>query len=192
MVAPMPATAYCSLSRSPPGPCPGNYSSVQFICYFCSSCTCILYYVYLMLLAIGPNKVFLVPDSAVPRRRSAVLTVFRGTTAITDGTTTEPRRSWRCHCGLCRTSTAMAPRLRCDGGRRSAVLKNCRGATAINDGTTAEPRRSWRCYYGKRRNNLLWQTKQARTFDNVIGVHLKFEHGAQAWQQRCTVQRASN
>ena len=25
--------------------------------------TCILYYVYLMLLAIGPNKVFLIPDS---------------------------------------------------------------------------------------------------------------------------------
>ena len=28
----------------------------------------------------------------------------------------EPRRSWRCHCGLCRTRTAVAPRLRCDGG----------------------------------------------------------------------------
>ena len=54
--------------------------------------------------------------SAVPPRRSAVLTVFRGATAITDGTTAEPRRSWRCHCGLCRTSTAVAPRLRCDGG----------------------------------------------------------------------------
>ena len=51
-VAPMPATAYCSLSRSRPGPWPGHYSSVQFICYFCSSFTCILYYVYLMLLAI--------------------------------------------------------------------------------------------------------------------------------------------
>ena len=25
-------------------------------------------------------------------------------------------RSWRCHCRLCRTSTAVAPRLRCDGG----------------------------------------------------------------------------
>ena len=25
--------------------------------------TCILYYVYLMLLAIGPNKVFLIPES---------------------------------------------------------------------------------------------------------------------------------
>ena len=54
--------------------------------------------------------------SAVPPRRSAVLTVFRGATAINDGTTAEPRRSWRCHCGLCRTSTAVAPRLQCDGG----------------------------------------------------------------------------
>ena len=44
--------------------------------------------------------------SAVPPRRSASLTVFRGVTAITDGTTAEPRRSWRCQCGLCRTSTA--------------------------------------------------------------------------------------
>ena len=54
--------------------------------------------------------------TAVPPRRSAVLTVFRGATRINDGTTVEPRRSWRCHCGLCRTSTAVAPRLRCDGG----------------------------------------------------------------------------
>ena len=59
----MPATAYCSRSRSSPGPWSGHYSSVQFICYFCSSFTCILYYVYLMLLATGPNKVFLIPDS---------------------------------------------------------------------------------------------------------------------------------
>ena len=56
--------------------------------------------------------------SAVPPRRSAVLTVFRGASAITDGTTAEPRRSWLCHCGLCRTRTAVAPRLRCDGGIR--------------------------------------------------------------------------
>ena len=64
----MPATAYCSLSRSPPGPWPVHYSSVQFICYFCSSFTYILYYVYLMLLAIGPNKVVLIPgpDSVGP------------------------------------------------------------------------------------------------------------------------------
>ena len=55
--------------------------------------------------------------SAVPPRRSAALTVFRGATAINDGTTAEPRRSWRCHCGVCRTSTAVAPGLRCDGGR---------------------------------------------------------------------------
>ena len=35
--------------------------------------------------------------SAVPLRRSAVLTVSGGATAINDGTTVEPRRSWRCH-----------------------------------------------------------------------------------------------
>ena len=46
--------------------------------------------------------------SAVPPRRSAVLTVFGGATAINDGTTAEPRRSWRCHCGLYRTSIAVA------------------------------------------------------------------------------------
>ena len=102
------------------------------------------------------------------RRASAKirsLTVFRGATAITDGTTAGPRRSWRCHYGLCRTSTAVAPHLRCDGTstaearrymfkvaavppRRSAVLTVFRGATTINDGTTVEPRRSWRCHCG--------------------------------------------
>ena len=56
--------------------------------------------------------------SAVPPRRSAVLTVFGGATAINEGITAEPRRSWRCHCCLCCTSTAVAPRLRCDGGSR--------------------------------------------------------------------------
>ena len=54
--------------------------------------------------------------SAMPPRRSAVLIVFGGATAINDEITAEPRRSWRCHCGLCRTSTAVAPRLRSDGG----------------------------------------------------------------------------
>ena len=71
---------------------------------------------------------------AVPPRRSAVLTVFGGATAINDGTATEPRRSWRCHCGLCRTSTAVASRLRCDGGStaeaRRNMLKSFRHATA--------------------------------------------------------------
>ena len=75
--------------------------------------------------------------SAVPPQRSAMLTVFRGATAINDGTTAEPLRPWRCNYGLCRTSTAVAPRLRCDGGRRSAVMTILRDATAINDGTTA-------------------------------------------------------
>ena len=65
--------------------------------------------------------------SAVPLRRSAVLTVFGGATAINDGITAEPRRSWRCHCGLCRTSTAVAPRLRCDGG---STVESFRRATA--------------------------------------------------------------
>ena len=41
--------------------------------------------------------------SAVSPRRSAVLKVFGGATAINDGITAEPRRSWRCHCCLCRT-----------------------------------------------------------------------------------------
>ena len=66
-----------------------------------------------------------------------MLTVFRGATAINDGTTAEPLRPWRCNYGLCRTSTAVAPRLRCDGGRRSAVMTILRDAMAINDGTTA-------------------------------------------------------
>ena len=80
-------------------------------------------------LRIGPTpggtaevlNIKLFKVSAVPPRRSAVLTVFGGATAINDGTTAEPRqprRSWRCHCGLCRTSTAVAPGLRCDGGIR--------------------------------------------------------------------------
>ena len=117
-------------------------------------------------LRIGPTRggtvevLNMFKVSAVPSRRSAVLTVFGGATAINDGTTAEP---WRCHCGLCRTSTAVAQRLRCDGdstaearrnmlkvsavpSRRSAVLTVFRGATAINDGTTAELRRSWWCH----------------------------------------------
>ena len=75
--------------------------------------------------------------SAVPPRRPAMLTVFRGATAINDGTTAEPLRPWRCNYGLCRTSTTVVPRLWCDGGRRSAVMTILRDATAINDGTTA-------------------------------------------------------
>ena len=66
-------------------------------------------------LRIGPTRggtaeVFnMFKVSAVPPRRSAVLTVLRGATAINDGTTAEPGRSW----GI---STAVAQRLRCDGG----------------------------------------------------------------------------
>ena len=106
--------------------------------------------------------------SAVPPRRSAVLTVFRGATAINYGTTAEPRRS-------CRTSTAVAQCLRCDGtstaearrnmfkvaaDRRSAVLTVFRGATTINDGTTAEPRRSWRCHCGVCVHNVFDREKE--------------------------------
>ena len=86
--------------------------------------------------------------AAVPPRRFAMLTVFRGTTAINDGTSAEPRRSWRYHCGLCRTNTAVAPRPRCNGDIISTVLAICRGFTAINDETTEEPRRSWRWHCG--------------------------------------------
>ena len=43
-------------------------------------------------------------------------------TAINDGNTAEPRRSWRCHCGLYRTSTAVAPRLRCNAGINNVPL----------------------------------------------------------------------
>ena len=79
-------------------------------------------------LRIGPTRggtaevLNMFKVSAVPPRRSAVLTVFRGATAINHGTTAEPRRSRRCHCGLCmpykhRRSTAVAPRLRCGGTR---------------------------------------------------------------------------
>ena len=73
-------------------------------------------------LRIGPTRggtaevLNMFKVSAVPSRRSVVLTVFRGATAINDRTTAEPRRSWRCHCGFCRTSTAVASRLRCDRG----------------------------------------------------------------------------
>ena len=61
----MPATACCSLSRSLPGPWPGHYNCVQFIyllflfiCYM-TTLHCIIF----MLLAIGLNKIFLIPDS---------------------------------------------------------------------------------------------------------------------------------
>ena len=56
-------------------------------------------------LRIGPTRggtvevLNMFKVSAVPPRRSAVLTVFGGATAINDGTTAEPRRSRLCHCG---------------------------------------------------------------------------------------------
>ena len=53
--------------------------------------------------------------SAMPPRGSMVLTVFHGATAINDGTTAKPWRSWRCHCGLCHISATVAPCLQCDG-----------------------------------------------------------------------------
>ena len=53
-------------------------------------------------LRIGPTRggtvevLNMFKVSALPPRRSAVLTVFGGATAINDVTTSEPRRSWRC------------------------------------------------------------------------------------------------
>ena len=69
--------------------------------------------------AVAQQILYMFKVSAVPPRRSAMLTVFRGATAINDGTTAEPLRPWRCNYGLCRTRTIL------------------RDATAINDGTTA-------------------------------------------------------
>ena len=53
----MSATACCSLSRSPPGPWPGHYSFTFYLL--------LLYICYMntvLLLAIGLNKIFLIPD----------------------------------------------------------------------------------------------------------------------------------
>ena len=93
-------------------------------------------------LRIGPTRggiaevLNMFKVSAVPPRRSAVLIVFRGATAINDGTTAEPRRPWRCHCGLCRTSTAIAPRLRCDETSTAEARRNMFKVAAV------PPRRS--------------------------------------------------
>ena len=78
--------------------------------------------------------------SAVPPRRSAVLTVFGGATAINDGTTAELRRSWRCHCGLCRTNTAVAPLIRCDGG---TSFRSLAVATHSATGAVGSPPGPW-------------------------------------------------
>ena len=62
----MPATACCSLSRCLPGPWPGwarsalfrsIYCVILFMCYMNS-----VHRIYLMLLAIGLNKIFLIPE----------------------------------------------------------------------------------------------------------------------------------
>ena len=147
-------------------------------------------------LLIGPTRddtaevLNMLKVSAVSPLRSAVLTVFGGATSINDGITAEPRRSRRCHCGLCRTRTAVAPRLRCDGGstaearrnmlkvsavppRRSAVLTVFGGATAINDGTTAELRRSWRCHCGLCRTS----TDVAPRIRCDGGINTNMSHG---------------
>ena len=88
-------------------------------------------------MRIGPTRggtaevLNMLKVSAVPPRRSAILTVFRGATAINDGTIAEPRRSWRCHCGLCRTSTAVAPRFRCDGTSTAEARRNMFKVAAV-------------------------------------------------------------
>ena len=89
--------------------------------------------------------------SAVPPRRSAMLTVFRGATAINDGTTAEPLRPWRCNYGLCRTSTAVAPRLRCDGGIRRATIRVqtpflCTGCKAKSISKIKLAKDNWKIY----------------------------------------------
>ena len=134
-------------------------------------------------LRVGPNRggtaevLNMFNVSSVSSRRSAVLIVFCGATAIYGGTTAEPRRSWRNrgdHGGATTVYTVQAPQwhrasgvtgvvLRRHGGtcskcpavtpRRAAVLTVFRGATAINEGTTAEPRRSWRCNCGSCRTS---------------------------------------
>ena len=134
-------------------------------------------------LRIGPTRggtakvLNMFKVSAVPPRRSEVLTDFGGATSINDGTTAEPQLA------LCRTSTAVTPRLRCDGDstaetqrnmlkvsamppRRSAVLTVFRGATAINDGTPAKPRRSWLCHCGLCRTSTAMAP--GLRFDGVI------------------------
>ena len=89
-------------------------------------------------LRIGPTRddtaevLNMLKVSAVAPRRSAVLTVFSGATAINDGITAESRRSRRCHCGLCRTSTAVAPRLRCDGDSTAEARRNRLKASAVS------------------------------------------------------------
>jgi len=63
--------------------------------------------------------------SAVPPRRSAVLTVFRGATAINGGTTAIMAVPLRFMPYKHRNSTVVAPRLRCDGG-----IRPCRKAAS--------------------------------------------------------------
>ena len=84
--------------------------------------------------------------SAVPPRKSAVLTVFGGATAINDGITGEPRRSRRCHCGICRTSTAVAPRRRCDGGSTVEARRNMLKVSAVPPRRSAVFDSFRRCY----------------------------------------------
>ena len=90
--------------------------------------------------------------SAVPPRRSAVLTVFGGATR----SMTESLRNHGDHGGATAVYVVQAPQWHRAFGvtgvvlwkvsavppRRSAVLTVFGGATAINDGTTAELRRS--------------------------------------------------
>ena len=108
-----------------------------------------------------------------------MLTVFRGATAINDGTTAEPLRPWRCNYGLCRTRTAVPPRLRCDGGRRSAVMTILRDATAINDGTTAIMEVSLRNHGDNGGSTAVYavQAPQWYRASGVTGVYLeRFPH----------------
>ena len=64
--------------------------------------------------------------SSVPSRSSAVLIVFRGATAIYDGTIAEPRRSWRNHGdhgGATTVYTVQAPQWHRASGVTGVVLR---------------------------------------------------------------------
>ena len=113
-------------------------------------------------LWIGPTRsgtaevLNMLKVSAVPRRRSAVLTVFGGATAINDGTTAEPRRSWRCHCGVCRTSTAVAPGLRCD----EVLMEPCRTSHVLH--LVSHRAQFWDLY-----SSCCTSTTSTKTFNRV-------------------------
>ena len=69
------------------------------------------------------------------RRAPAMICSFEFS-AVLQRSMAEARRSWLSHCGLCRTSTAVAPRLRCDGTSTAETQRNMFKVAAV------PPRRS--------------------------------------------------